>query len=99
MAAIVELVLRLAPQVPVVLVLMAAVGATEIAISAASTRSATGMAATAAIVLRLVRRVIVVPVRRRMAMVGPTEIATPAASTRRAIGMAAIAAIFLRLVT
>ena len=70
-----------------------------IATWAASTWPATGITATAAIVLRIVLRVPVARLRLPMATVGATETATAAASTRRATLTTAIVAIFLRPVT
>ena len=86
-----------------------------IAASVVSRRSAIGITATAAIVLRRARRVLVVRLLGRMGGGGmgeeeeeeeqkrrvatATEIAMLAASTRSATGTTAIAAISLKLVT
>ena len=69
-----------------------------IATWAASTWPATGITATAAIVLTLVRRDLVVLVGLPLATVGATETATATASLRRAIGITATATIFLQVV-
>ena len=95
MAAIAVSVLRIVFRLRATVIL----GATGIATSAASAGNATGMTATAAIVLIAAIQLPVVLVRLPMATVGVTETATAAASTRRATGITATAAIFLKLVT
>jgi hypothetical protein len=64
-----------------------------IATLAVSTRSATGMAAIVAIVLKLVKRVTVGLARHLTGTRMATEIVTLGASTRRATGTVAIAEI------
>jgi hypothetical protein len=72
---------------------MAMVGATGIATPAASTKSATGITAIAAIFLKLATQARVLQL-----MIMPIIAATLVVSVRRAIGTAAIAAIVLTLV-
>ena len=94
MAATAAIVLKLALRVPVVqvLLLMAAVGVTEIATSAASTQSAIGITATAAIVRKAARRL---PVDLPL---WATVLARLVALPRTAASIMAIAAIVLKLV-
>jgi hypothetical protein len=73
-------------------------GKTVLAISAASPRSATGMALIALTVLRLVLQVIVVRERNRITTGGTTEGATPAALLPSVIGMAMTASAVLKRV-
>ena len=94
MAAIADNALRPVLRVLVALLHIATAGKMGNATSAASTRSATGTEATAALVLKLARRRLAEVILLR----GATVIATSNASTRSAIGMVATAEHVLRIV-
>ena len=74
------------------------IGATGLATSVVSPRSAVGMAATAAIVLKRVLRVLVVRALLHIATAIVMGSATWAASPRTATGITATAAVFLKVV-